>query len=110
MGEFKKSYFDFAKEQDIKLESIKKAKLQVLAKSFASYGVGDIVEDSTKRILVNSVFGTLTLGEPCIVYAGTTLTKKNKPKKNGDTGYVFTCENHKGVNLIKKHEEGTGGA
>lgn len=102
MSDFKNSYFEFVREQDKKLEEIKRAKLRVLAKSFAVYGVGDIVEDSTKRILVNSIFGSLTLGGPFIVYAGAELTKRNKPKKNGQTGYIVTTENHKGIELIEK--------
>lgn len=102
MSDFKNSYFEFVREKDKKLEEMKKAKLRVLAKSFAVYGVGDVICDSTKRIVINSIFGSLTLGEPCIVYAGAELTMRNKPKKNGQTGYIFTTENHKGIKLIEK--------
>lgn len=102
MSDFSDRYFEFCKEQDEKCENIKRAKLRVLAKAFAVYKVGDIIEDSTKRISVNSILGSLTLGIPCIVYAGSELTKKNKPKKSGVTGYIFTDENHKGVTLITK--------
>ena len=101
MSDFRKEYFDFSRKQTKKLEQVKRVKLNILARVFAIYGVGDIICDSTKIISITSVFGSLTLGEPCIVYKGIELTKKNKPKKSGQDGYIFTDENHKGIELIK---------
>jgi hypothetical protein len=101
MSELRKRYRLYCDEIDKKSNELKKAKLTVLANALAKFEKGQIISTSTQRIIITGITGSLTIGEPNIVYIGTALTKKNQPRKSGEKGYVYTDEEHKGIELIK---------